>query len=71
MLYLFPRMFLSVIQMIAERLNAEDYEGEDEVRPEFSCPYCDEDFDISSLCTHLEDEHLFESKGVVSSNIFV
>lgn len=48
-----------------DRLSVDDFEVDDEVRPEFSCPYCYEDFDISSLCTHLEDEHMFESRGVV------
>lgn len=48
-----------------DRLSVDDFEVDDELRPEFSCPYCYEDFDISSLCTHLEDEHMFESRGVV------
>ncbi|KAI5064540.1 hypothetical protein GOP47_0021210 [Adiantum capillus-veneris] len=48
-----------------DHLSADDFEVDDEARPEFSCPYCYEDFDISSLCTHLEDEHMFESRGVV------
>ncbi|XP_062218892.1 protein DEHYDRATION-INDUCED 19 homolog 4-like [Phragmites australis] len=39
-------------------------EPEDEVCSEFQCPYCYEDHDITSLCTHLEDEHPFESKVV-------
>ncbi|KAH7431522.1 hypothetical protein KP509_08G053500 [Ceratopteris richardii] len=38
---------------------------DDEIRPEFPCPYCYEDFDIFALRTHLEDEHMFESRGVV------
>ncbi|KAA8519749.1 hypothetical protein F0562_014005 [Nyssa sinensis] len=45
-----------------DRLNIDDFEVEDEVRPEFPCPYCYEDFDIVSLCSHLEDEHSCESK---------
>lgn len=48
-----------------DRLSIDDFEADDEVRPEFACPYCYEDFDISTLCSHLEEEHLFESKGVV------
>ncbi|KAF3451439.1 hypothetical protein FNV43_RR07534 [Rhamnella rubrinervis] len=43
----------------------DDFEVEDEVRPEFPCPYCYEDFDIASLCSHLEDEHSCESKVTV------
>ncbi|MBA0739765.1 hypothetical protein Gogos_013002, partial [Gossypium gossypioides] len=35
---------------------------DDEVRPDFPCPYCYEDFDIASLCSHLEDDHPCESK---------
>ncbi|XP_031132187.1 protein DEHYDRATION-INDUCED 19 homolog 4-like isoform X2 [Ipomoea triloba] len=45
-----------------DRLSIDDLEVEEEVRPDFPCPYCYEDFDISSLCSHLEDEHSCESK---------
>ncbi|KAI8531188.1 hypothetical protein RHMOL_Rhmol11G0117700 [Rhododendron molle] len=49
-----------------DRLNIDDFEVEDAVRPDFPCPYCYEDFDIVSLCSHLEDEHSFESKSALS-----
>jgi hypothetical protein len=42
-------------------------EVEEEARPDFPCPYCYEDFDIGSLCSHLEDEHSSESKVAVRS----
>eukprot|EP00257_Ricinus_communis_P014359 XP_015572015.1 protein DEHYDRATION-INDUCED 19 homolog 4 isoform X2 [Ricinus communis] len=48
-----------------DRLNIDDFEVEDEVRPDFPCPYCYEDFDITSLCSHLEDEHSCESRVTV------
>ncbi|KAK0579074.1 hypothetical protein LWI29_020548 [Acer saccharum] len=49
-----------------DRLNIDDFEVEDDqVRPDFPCPYCYEDFDIASLCSHLEDEHSCESKVTV------
>jgi hypothetical protein len=48
-----------------DRLSIDDFEVEDEVRPDFPCPYCYEDFDIVSLCSHLEDEHSCESKVTV------
>ncbi|KAJ6833696.1 protein DEHYDRATION-INDUCED 19-like [Iris pallida] len=48
-----------------DRLGMEDLELEEEVRPDFPCPYCYEDHDISSLCSHLEDDHPFESKVAV------
>ncbi|KAL6574021.1 hypothetical protein OROHE_001563 [Orobanche hederae] len=42
----------------------EDFEGDGEVRPEYPCPYCYEEFEIaSSLCSHLETDHSFESKS--------
>lgn len=34
----------------------DDLETE-ELRPDYPCPYCYEDYDIASLCSHLEDEH--------------
>ncbi|KAI3867831.1 hypothetical protein MKW92_049125 [Papaver armeniacum] len=45
-----------------DRLNIDDLLAEEESRPDFPCPYCFEDYDIASLCSHLEDEHPFESK---------
>nr|DAD21046.1 TPA_asm: hypothetical protein HUJ06_022509 [Nelumbo nucifera] len=51
---------------ILDRLSFDDFEVEEEVRPDFPCPYCYEDYDIASLCSHLEDEHPFESKVTVS-----
>ncbi|PIA36525.1 hypothetical protein AQUCO_03300006v1 [Aquilegia coerulea] len=48
-----------------DRLSIDDFEVEEEVRPDFACPYCFEDYDIASLCSHLEDEHPFESKVTV------
>lgn len=48
-----------------DRLSTDDFGVEEEVRPDFPCPYCYEDHDIASLCSHLEDEHPFESKITV------
>ncbi|XP_009783013.1 protein DEHYDRATION-INDUCED 19 isoform X2 [Nicotiana tabacum] len=48
-----------------DRLSIDDFEIEEEVRPDFPCPYCYEDFDIASLCSHLEEEHSCESKVTV------
>ncbi|KAI3936963.1 hypothetical protein MKX01_015178 [Papaver californicum] len=45
-----------------DRLSFDDIDTEEEIRPDFPCPYCYEDYDIVSLCSHLEDEHPFESK---------
>ena len=51
--------------MCSDRLGIDDVDVEEEVRPDFPCPYCYEDFDIASLCSHLEDEHSCESKVTV------
>lgn len=48
-----------------DRLSIDDIDVDEDIRPEFSCPYCFEEFDVSTLCSHLEEEHLFESKVVV------
>ncbi|KAL2467289.1 Protein DEHYDRATION-INDUCED [Abeliophyllum distichum] len=52
-------------QIQLDRFNIDDFEVEEEdPLPEFSCPYCYEEFDIASLCSHLEDEHSYESKAI-------
>lgn len=43
----------------------EEYEGEEESRPEFLCPFCGEDFDIVGLCCHIDEEHAIEAKNGV------
>ncbi|KAE8731007.1 protein DEHYDRATION-INDUCED 19-like isoform 2 [Hibiscus syriacus] len=49
-----------------DRLSIDDFEVDDE----FPCPYCYEDFDIASLCSHLEDDHPCESK-VTSDRVYM
>lgn len=58
-------MFVVFILLVLDRLGMDEFELEEEIRPDFACPYCYEDHDITSLCTHLEDEHPFESKVAV------
>ncbi|XP_009777963.1 protein DEHYDRATION-INDUCED 19 homolog 4 [Nicotiana tabacum] len=41
----------------------EEYDGEEESRPEFLCPFCAEDFDIVGLCCHIDEEHPIEAKN--------
>lgn len=45
----------------------DELEMDEEVRPEFPCPYCYEDHDVGSLCAHLEEEHPFEPQAAVSA----
>ncbi|URE30940.1 hypothetical protein MUK42_16980 [Musa troglodytarum] len=46
----------------SDRLSVDDFEVEEEIWPDLPCPYCYEDHDLASLCSHLEEEHPFESK---------
>lgn len=41
----------------------DDVEGEDDARCECLCPFCYEELDIISLCSHLERDHCIESKS--------
>ncbi|GJS32556.1 dehydration-induced 19-like protein [Tanacetum coccineum] len=52
-----------------DRLNVDHFEVEEDIRPDFPCPYCYEDFDIASLCSHLEDEHSCESRATINVSI--
>ena len=52
--------------MGVDRAGMEELDMDEEVRPEFACPYCYEDHDVASLCAHLEEEHPFEPHAAVS-----
>ncbi|XP_010558431.1 PREDICTED: protein DEHYDRATION-INDUCED 19 homolog 4-like [Tarenaya hassleriana] len=43
----------------------EDFEGEDDLKAEFICPFCSEDFDFVGLCCHIDEEHPVEAKNGV------
>ncbi|KAL7104884.1 hypothetical protein ACP275_07G009500 [Erythranthe tilingii] len=45
--------------------NGEEYEGEEEQKSEYLCPFCAEDFDIVGLCCHIDEEHAIEAKNGV------
>lgn len=47
------------------RLDFEDVEDEDELRAEYPCPFCEEDLDLVELCSHIDDEHPYESSSWV------
>lgn len=50
----------------AEMLMAfEEIDMDDDIRDEYSCPFCSEYFDIFGLCCHMDDEHSIEAKNVV------
>ncbi|KAJ9546461.1 hypothetical protein OSB04_019004 [Centaurea solstitialis] len=41
----------------------DEFESDEEGRPEFLCPFCAEDFDIVGLCCHIDEEHTVEAKN--------
>ncbi|KAJ0253055.1 Protein DEHYDRATION-INDUCED 19 7 [Hirschfeldia incana] len=43
----------------------EDVKGEDNVKPEFICPFCADEFDILGLCCHIDEDHPVEAKNGV------
>ncbi|KAG9140361.1 hypothetical protein Leryth_019601 [Lithospermum erythrorhizon] len=51
-----------------DQLNIDYIDLEEEGDHHFPCPYCYEEFDIASLCSHLEEEHAYESKITLCSN---
>lgn len=46
-------------------LSHDDLEARDDMQIEFTCPFCSGEFDIVSLCSHIEGEHCFEPKAAV------
>lgn len=40
--------------------------GEDELKAEFICPFCADEFDIVGLCCHIDEEHPVEAKNGVN-----
>ncbi|CAA3017351.1 protein DEHYDRATION-INDUCED 19 homolog 4-like isoform X2 [Olea europaea var. sylvestris] len=52
-------------QSRSDTYRGEEYDGEEELRPEFLCPFCADEFDIVGLCCHIDDEHAIEAKNGV------
>ncbi|XP_074340265.1 protein DEHYDRATION-INDUCED 19 homolog 4-like [Apium graveolens] len=49
----------------SDHFGEEDVEGNEELRPEYSCPFCEEDFDMVGLCCHMDENHAAETKNEV------
>ncbi|KAL6293060.1 hypothetical protein ACE6H2_001202 [Prunus campanulata] len=43
----------------------DETDGDDELKAEFLCPFCAEDFDVVGLCCHIDEEHPVEAKNGV------
>ncbi|KAK6161046.1 hypothetical protein DH2020_004427 [Rehmannia glutinosa] len=48
--------------------HGEGYEGEEELNPEYLCPFCAEDFDMVGLCCHIDEVHAVEAKNGVPTS---
>lgn len=59
-IFLFLNIFLIDIYNIGD-----EYDGDEEIRPEFMCPFCAEDYDVVGLCCHIDEEHTIEAKNGV------
>lgn len=44
----------------------EETDVEEDLKAEFLCPFCAEDFDVVGLCCHIDEEHPVEVKNGVS-----
>ncbi|GMI95842.1 DROUGHT INDUCED LIKE9-7, HYPERSENSITIVE TO RED AND BLUE [Hibiscus trionum] len=43
----------------------EEFDGDEDFKAQFLCPFCAEDFDIVGLCCHIDEEHPVEVKNGV------
>ncbi|KAG6428330.1 hypothetical protein SASPL_112581 [Salvia splendens] len=49
----------------SDAYHGEEFEGEEEHKSEFLCPFCSEDFDVVGLCCHIDEDHAVEAKNGV------
>ena len=40
----------------------EEIDGDDELKTEYLCPFCADEFDVVGLCCHIDEEHPVEAK---------
>ncbi|KAI6684957.1 hypothetical protein NL676_030870 [Syzygium grande] len=59
------KRYQSALQSRSDMLMGFEEIDEDDIREEFSCPFCSEYFDIVGLCCHMDDEHPMEAKNGV------
>ena len=43
----------------------EESEDEDDLKPEYVCPFCLDDFDLVGFCCHIDDAHPIDAKSGV------
>ncbi|WRX10841.1 Drought induced 19 protein type [Theobroma cacao] len=56
------RSYQSTLKSQSDRcIDFEEIEEDDELKTEYPCPYCSEDFDLLGLCCHIDEEHHLEA----------
>ena len=50
-------------------IDFEEIEEDDELKTEYPCPYCSEDFDLLGLCCHIDEEHHLEANYGVRTSL--
>ena len=60
-----------ILVLSADLYRHEESDGDDELKAEFLCPFCAEDFDVVGLCCHIDEDHPVEAKNGVLVFIFV
>ncbi|KAL5541904.1 hypothetical protein UlMin_009614 [Ulmus minor] len=46
----------------ADLYRHEEIDGDDELKTEYLCPFCADEFDVVGLCCHIDEEHPVEAK---------
>ncbi|OMO63920.1 Drought-responsive family protein [Corchorus capsularis] len=56
------RSYQSALKSLSDLcIDFEEIEEDDELKTEYPCPYCSEDYDLLGLCCHIDEEHHLEA----------
>ncbi|OMO82031.1 Drought responsive protein [Corchorus olitorius] len=56
------RSYQSTLKSLSDLcIDFEEIEEDDELKTEYPCPYCSEDYDLLGLCCHIDEEHHLEA----------
>lgn len=62
--------FVADICFDFDELEIEEEDEDEELKGDYFCPLCSEDFDLVGLCCHVEEEHPVEAKSGVLVLLF-
>lgn len=55
----------------ADLFGHEEADRDDDLKAEFLCPFCAEEFDVVGLCCHIDEEHPVQAMNGVYNNLLV